>query len=63
MSKLFIDGRRDGYSPDQCRKTMTVRELIEHLKQFDSDTTVYLKNDRGYTYGSIDEDSFEETED
>ena len=28
MAKVFIDGRRDGYSPDQCGKTMTVGELI-----------------------------------
>lgn len=59
---LFIDGRREGYAPDQCRKTMTVQELIDYLENFDPDLKVYLKNDNGYTYGSITESSFEEEE-
>ena len=42
--------------------TMTVREMIEFLEQFDEDMEVYLSNDNGYTYGSIDEYSFEEKE-
>lgn len=58
--KLFIEGRRTGYSPDQCKNTMTVRELIEWLEQYDDDTEIYLKNDNGYTYGNIDQWSFEE---
>lgn len=45
---------------DQCGRTMTVGDLIEYLSQFDEDTKVYLKNDGGYTFGSIDERSFEE---
>lgn len=57
--KLFIEGRRDGYSPEQC-KTITVGELIEILKEYDEDMEVYLRNDNGYTYGSIDEFSFSE---
>lgn len=60
---LFIEGRRNGYSPDQCGRTMTVGELIEHLEQFDEGTKVYLSNDGGYTYGNIDYNSFEESED
>lgn len=58
--KLFIEGRRTGYGPDQCGKTMTVREMIEWLEQYDDDTEIYLKNDNGYTFGNIDENSFEE---
>ena len=57
---VFIEGRRDGYTPGQCYSTMTVGELIEHLREFDEDCPVYLNNDNGYTYGSIDYDSFEE---
>lgn len=60
---LFIDGRRDGYTPGQCGRTMTVGELIEFLEQFDEDLPVYLNNDNGYTYGSITEDSFTESYD
>lgn len=57
---LFIEGRRNGYSPDQCGRTMTICELIAYLEQFEDDTPVYLSNDRGYTYGSITDSSFEE---
>lgn len=60
---LFIEGRREGYSTEQIRRTMTVGELIEYLGQFDEDTEVYLSNDNGYTYGSITESSFEEIDD
>lgn len=60
---LFIEGRHEGYSTEQIRRTMTVGELIEYLEQFDEDTEVYLSNDNGYTYGSITESSFEEIDD
>lgn len=60
MAKVFIEGRRNGYSPDQCKNTMTVGELIAYLEDFDEDAKVYLKNDNGYTYGSITRSSFEE---
>jgi len=58
MTKLFIEGNRNGYSPEQCGRTMTVSELIAYLEQFDDDMPVYLRNDRGYTYGSIQEWDF-----
>jgi len=63
MTKLFINGNRNGYSTKQCGRTMTVSELIAYLEQFDDDTLVYLKNDNGYTYGSITERDFEDDED
>ena len=62
MTALFIEGRRNGYTPDQCGRTMSVGDLIEYLSQFDEDMPVYLNNDNGYTFGSIDERSFEEEE-
>lgn len=62
MKRLFIDGRRNGYSPKQCGKTMTVADLIEYLEQFDDDTEVFIKNDNGYTYGNINYGSFSEDE-
>lgn len=58
--KLYIEGKHEGYSPEQCRKTITVGEMIAYLSQFDDDTKIYLKNDGGYTYGSITETSFDE---
>lgn len=59
---LTIDGRREGYAPDQIRNTMTVGELIAYLDQYDEETPVMINNDNGYTYGSIDYDSFREEE-
>ena len=61
--RLYIEGRRNGYGPDQCGRTMTVRELIDYLEQFEEDAEIYLINDSGYTYGSITESSFEENYD
>lgn len=60
---LYIDGRRNGYTPAQCGQTMTVAELIEYLQDLDEDMPVYIINDGGYTYGNIDIRSFEERED
>ena len=50
---LFINGKREGYSVQQCGRTLTVGELIAILLDYDEDTEVFLKNDYGYTYGSI----------
>lgn len=53
QTKVFITGKRNGYAPEQCGKTLTVGELIELLAEYDEDSPIYLKNDGGYTYGSI----------
>ena len=55
MEAIYIEGKRNGYNLEQCGKTLTVGELIEILEQFDEDMPVYLRNDNGYTYGSITE--------
>ena len=61
---LFINTKKQGYSPDQCGKTLTVGELIELLEGFDPESKIFLKNDNGYTFGSIrDSDIEEEWED
>lgn len=53
---IFIEGNRNGYHPDQC-STMTVRDLISMLEEFadmcGEDAEVFLRNDNGYTYGSV----------
>lgn len=59
---LYIDAERQGYGINQIRKTMTTGELIAYLEQFDEDTPVYLRHDRGYTYGGIRPNSFEDEE-
>ena len=61
--RVYIEGRRNGYSPEQCGRTMTVGDLIAYLEQFEEDAEVYLNNDNGYTFGSITESSFEENYD
>lgn len=61
MNMLFIEGKRNGYAPEQCGQTMTVGELIAFLQDFDEELPVFLRNDRGYTYGSITERDFEES--
>lgn len=60
---LFINGNRNGYEPDQCGRTLTVGELIALLSDFDEYRPVYLRNDNGYTYGSIREQDFNTVED
>lgn len=50
---LIINTQREGYSTDQCPKTMTVAELKSELNSFDDEDKVYLSFDGGYTYGSI----------
>ena len=55
MNALFINGNRNGYDPEQCGRTLTVGQLIAMLEDYDEDTPVFLRNDNGYTYGSIEE--------
>lgn len=59
--RVYIEGRRNGYSPEQCGRTLTVGELIAYLEQFEEDAEIYINNDNGYTFGSITESSFEES--
>lgn len=60
MKSLIYSTFREGYGPDQGRRTMTVGELIAFLEDYDEDTPVYLSFDNGYTYGGISEGRFEE---
>lgn len=59
--KLFIETSRDGYTPVQCGRTMTVGQLIDLLSEYDDDTEVFLSNNNGYTYGSINNNSFRDS--
>lgn len=58
--KLLYNTSRDAYDLEDVRRTMTVGELIAHLQDYDPDTPVYLGFDNGYTYGGLNECSFEE---
>ena len=57
-TRLFINGRRTGYDPEQCGRTMTARELIDYLENFDDETPVYLSYENGRVFGSIREEDF-----
>ena len=59
---ITISTRRSCYSKSQVEETLTVRELISILEQYDENTEVCFKNDNGYTYGEIYEDDIEEDE-
>ena len=61
MEKLFIDGKRSGYTPEQCGETLTVGQLLATLQQaircgeLSADMPIYISNDDGYTYGELSE--------
>lgn len=58
---VIIDTFREGYGPDQVRRTMTVGELIRFLQNtYDEDEEIYLGFDRRWTYGGITEYMFDE---
>ena len=60
---IYINGNRNGYDEKQCGHTMTISELIDCLSQFDDDEKVYLINNNGYTFGSINEiDIYEDSD-
>lgn len=52
VTNVIIDATREGYSTEQVRNTMTVKELIDVLSEYDEDAKVYLSHDNGYTYGA-----------
>ena len=54
MEVAVIRATRDGYSIEQVvKRTITVKELIAELRQFDEESPIVISNDNGYTYGSI----------
>ena len=59
MRYLEIGTVREGYTPDQCNDTMTVKELRSLLEDFDDDLPIYLSYDNGYTYGSLTEQAID----
>ncbi len=52
---IFINTNCSGYAPEQCGRTVTVSELISTLQQYNPNSSIYFRNDNGYTYGSITE--------
>lgn len=58
--KIFLDTTRNGYTTEQCGRTLTVKDLRELLEDYNDDTEVFFRNDNGYTYGSLDYDTIRE---
>lgn len=56
---VIIEVEREGYSVDQCYRTMTVGELKESLNQFEENAPIYFSHDNGYTYGSLREENID----
>jgi hypothetical protein len=62
---ILLNTKRTGYSVKQVldkKYTLTVQELISYLSDFDPESPVLFSNDNGYTFGEIDEESFDEVE-
>lgn len=59
MEKLFIDGKRTGYTTEQCGQTLTVGQLSAIFQraiewgELSADMPIYISNDDGYTYGEV----------
>lgn len=58
MRALYIEANRNAYNPKQVEhSTMTVEELIDCLTEmgdaYGYDAKVFIRNDGGYTYGSV----------
>ena len=64
MKTILIDADRTAYAPSDIRNTMTLGELIEWLEsvrdceEIDEGTPIYLRHDRGNTYGGITKECF-----
>ena len=59
-SAIIIEAQREGYSINQCGRTMTIGELMMALSAFDENTPIYFSHDNGYTYGSFREENIDE---
>ena len=65
MANLYavtIEANRNGYTIEQIvrKGTMTVKDLIDYLQDFDEDMPVVISNDNGYTYGTLSFDDINE---
>ena len=50
---IFIDAVSTGYTPNQVGDTLTVGELMDVLEGYNTDEKIYLRFDRGYTFGKL----------
>lgn len=50
---LIITPKRDAYSVQQLKTSMTVKQLRDYLAQFNGDMEIYFQFDGGYTFGNL----------
>ena len=65
MKAIIIQAKRQAYGVEDIvsdSRTLTIRELIEELSQYDEEAKVVLSHDNGYTYGGITERDIEDYE-
>lgn len=53
MIVAFFTDRETYSAEDSAKHSITVRELIDELEQYDEDAKVVFANDNGFTYGKI----------
>ena len=62
MAYIEMATSRDGYGPDQIRRTITLGEMIEVLQELaeecGEDALVYTTHDNCYTFGAIGDRDF-----
>ena len=58
MAHVILNATRDAYSADSV-SSMTIDEVINRLRDFPKDAKLVISFDNGYTYGGINDDSFE----
>ena len=51
--KVVIEAKREVYSLEQLGSSMTVRELIAELSEYDGDLEVAVSSDGGYSFGAL----------
>ena len=60
---LIINTKRETYHKEEAAiSSITVGELINYLRQFDSEEAIVLSFDNGYTYGRLSEFRIEQIE-
>ena len=53
--KIYIDGRRDGYTTAQCGETMTLAELLNHLFEIGNECGAVEFDEDEYEFKDVEE--------
>lgn len=50
---ILIQARSEVKEVEQCENTLTVNELIDVLKQYDGNSSVFIKNCDGFSFAGL----------